>query len=107
MDEARCLRVKRCGLRGSVTKLMGKVEDAFTTELEIVNTESVLESRRILASTIVEQLKTKLSHTAELDEAIAKTIQGEKKLETEIVTGFWKTYLLGTSTWWYKNSRIS
>jgi len=29
-------------------------------------------------------LKTKFSHIAELDEAIAKRIQGEEELETEI-----------------------
>ena len=76
--------MKRRGLRGSVTKLIGKVEDVSTTELEIVNTESVPESRRILASTTVEQMKTKFPHIAELDEAIAKMIQGEEELETEI-----------------------
>ena len=54
MGEAQRLRVKWCGLRGSKTKLMGKVEDAFTVELEIMNTESVPESRRILVSTTVE-----------------------------------------------------
>lgn len=83
MEEAQRLRVKRRGLRGSITKLMGKVEGVFTTELETVNTESVPESRRILASTTVEQLKSKLAQIAELDEAIAKTIQGEEELETE------------------------
>ena len=84
MDKAQHLRVKWRGLKGSITKLMGKVEDAFTAELEIVNSESVPESQRILAFTTVEQLKTKLAHIAKLDEAIAKTIQGEEGLETEI-----------------------
>ena len=84
MEETSRLRVKRRGLKGSVTKLMGKVEDAFITELEAVNAESVPESRRILASTTVEQLKSKLAQIAKLDEAIAQTIQGEEELETEI-----------------------
>ena len=47
-------------------------------ELETVNTP---ESRRLLVSTTVEQFKSKL---AQIDEAIAKTIQEEEELETEI-----------------------
>jgi len=66
------------------TKLTRKVEEALTTELETMNTESVPESRRILASTIVEHVKAKLTQIAELDEAIAKMIQGEEELEMEI-----------------------
>jgi len=83
MDKAQRLCVKWRGLRGSITKLTRTVEEAFTAELEIMNTESVLESRRILVSTIVEQMKTKLTQIAELNEAIVKTIQGEEELEME------------------------
>jgi len=52
-------------------------------ELETVNTDSVPESRRLLVSTTVEQLKSKLAQINELDKAIAKTIQ-EEGLEIEI-----------------------
>ena len=46
--------------------------------------DSVPELRKLLVSTIVEQLKSKLAQINELDEAIAKTIQEEEELETEI-----------------------
>ena len=50
MEDAQRLRVKRRGLKGSITKLTGKVQEALTTELETVNAESVPESRSILIS---------------------------------------------------------
>ena len=84
MEDAQRLRVKRRGLKGSITKLTGKVQEALITELETVNAESVPESRRILISTTIDQLKFKLAQINELDEAIAKTIQEEEELETEI-----------------------
>ena len=84
MEEPKRLRVKWRGLRGSITKLTEKVQEALTTELETVNMESVSESRRILVSTTTEQLKMKLQQIIELDGAIAKTIEGEEELETEI-----------------------
>jgi len=84
MEEPTRLHVKRHGLKGSITKLMGKIQEALTAELETVNTDSVPESRRLLVSTTVKQLKSKLAQINELDEAIAKTIQEEEELETEI-----------------------
>ena len=84
MEEPKRLRVKRRGLKGSITKLTGKVHEALSAELETVNMESVPESRRILVSTTTEQLKTKLQQVVELDGAIARTIEGEEELETEI-----------------------
>ena len=84
MAEGQRLHVKSCGLKGSLTKLTGKVEEALSAELETVSTESVPESRRVLVSTTVEQLKSKLAQITELDEAIAKTILEEEKLEAEI-----------------------
>ena len=84
MDEAQCLHVEWRGFRGNVTKLTGKVQDALTAELETVNKESVPESRRIQMSTTVEQLKSKLAQIIVLDEGIAKAIQEEEELETEI-----------------------
>ena len=83
-DHGRTYPSKRRGLKGSITKLTGKVQEALTAELETVNTDSVPESRRLLVSTTVEQLKSKLAQINELDEAIAKTIQEEEELETEI-----------------------
>ena len=84
MAEGQCLRVKRCGLKGSITKLMEKVEEALTAELETMSTESIHESRRVPVSTTVEQLKSKLAQITELDEAIAKTNLEEEELEAEI-----------------------
>ena len=49
-----------------------------------MSTESVPDSRRVLVSTTVEQLKSKLAQITELDEAIAKTILEEEELEAEI-----------------------
>ena len=85
IEEPTRLRVKQRGLKGSITKLTGKIQEALTAELETVNTNSVPESSlRLLVSTTVEQLKSKLAQINELDEAIAKTTQEEEELETEI-----------------------
>ena len=84
MAESQRLRVKRHSLKGSITKLTGKLKEALTAELETVSTESVPESRRVLVSTIVEQLKSKLVQITKLNEAIAKTILEEEEPEAEI-----------------------
>ena len=85
MEESQCLCVKRRGLKGSITKLTGKVQEALTAELETVNRDSIPESRKLLVSTAIAQLKSKLEQIIELDGAIAKTIQEEGELETEIL----------------------
>ena len=59
MEEIQRLRVKQRSLKGSITKLLAKVDEALTTELERVSVESTPESRRILVVTTVEQLKVK------------------------------------------------
>ena len=84
MEEHKRLRVKRCGLKGSITKMTEKVHEALSAELETVNMESISESRRILVSTTTEQLRTKLKQIIELDGAIARTIDREEELEAEI-----------------------
>ena len=84
MEEALCLRVKRRGLKGSITKLMGKVEQALSADLETVNAESVTEAQRVTITTTINQLKTKLKQIIVLDNAIIEVIHDEGELETEI-----------------------
>ena len=59
MDEAQRLRIKRRGLKGSVTKLLAKANDILSVELETVNLNSTSQSRKLLASTTVMQLTVK------------------------------------------------
>ena len=80
MEEVKRLRVKWCGLKGSIMQLREKVQEALTTELETVNSESVLESWRILVFMSTEQLKLKLQQIIELDGAIAKAIQEDRNI---------------------------
>jgi len=82
MEEIQRLRVKRRGLKGSITKLLSKVEEALTAELETVNVDSTMESKRILVATTVEQLRMKLEQVVKFDNSIADLIQEESELET-------------------------
>lgn len=84
MDETQRLRAKRRGLKGSVTKLLTKVDDILSTELATVNLSSTPESRRLLASTTVMQLTTKKNQIAQLDDTIVAAIQEEEELESEV-----------------------
>ena len=59
MKEALRLCVKRRSLKGSIIKLMGKVEQALSSELETVNAESVTEAQRVTVTTTIDQLKLK------------------------------------------------
>ena len=84
MEEIQQLCVKRCGFKGSVTKLLAKVDEALTAELETVNVESTSEARRVLVVTTVKQLRMKHEQIGELDNSIAERIQKEEELESEI-----------------------
>ena len=84
MEEVQRLRVKRRGLKGSITKLLSKVDEALTVELEAVSIESTPESKRILVATTIEQLRMKLDQVTKLDNSIADSIQVEDELESEI-----------------------
>lgn len=84
MEKALRLRVKRRGLKGSITKLMGKVEQGLSADLQIVNAESVIEAQRVTITTTIDQLKTKLKKIIVLDNVISEAIQDEGELETEI-----------------------
>ena len=84
MDEVQRHRVKRRGLKGSVTKLLTKVEDMLSAELETIHLDSTLESRRLLVSTTVAQLTAKMDQIKTLDEAIVATIQDKEELETKV-----------------------
>ena len=84
MDEAQRLRAKRRGLKGSVTKLLAKVDDILSAELATVNLSSTPESRRLLASTTVTQLTAKKNQIAQLDDTIVAAIQQAEELESEV-----------------------
>ena len=84
MEEIQRLRVKRRGLKGSITKLLAKVDEALTAELERVSVESTPELRRILVATTVEQLRVKHEQIIKLDSTIAEMIQKEDELESDM-----------------------
>ena len=84
MDEAQRLQAKRRGLRGSVTKLLAKVDNILSGELATTNLSSTPESRRLLASTTATQLMAKKNQITQLDDAIVATIEGAEELESEV-----------------------
>ena len=86
MDESQWILAKRRGLKSSVTKLLGKVEDMTSVELERVSSKSVTESQRLTATTILAQIKAKRDQILELDTAIAGKARTEEELEEEICT---------------------
>ena len=84
MDEVQRLRVKQHGLKGSVTKLLTKVDDILSAELKTVNLNSTPESQRLLAATTATQLTAKRGQIEKLDDTIVAAIEEETELETEI-----------------------
>jgi len=70
--------------QGQYHKLLSKVEEALTAELETLNVDSTLESKRILVATTVKQLRMKLEQIKKFDNSIADLIQEESELETEV-----------------------
>ena len=91
MDDIQRLHSKRRGIKGCITKLLAKVEDMISADLEGVNSQSVKESRKLVATTTAIQLRDKHAQIAELDTAIAAKIQTETDLEEEICNA--DTYL--------------
>jgi len=85
MDENQRLHSKRQGLKGSVTKLTAKVEDIISTDLESISEESITESRKLMASTTLAQLRAKRDQIARLDTAIAARIETEAEFEEETI----------------------
>ena len=84
MSEVQHLQAKRRGIKASVTKLITKVEDMISADLEDVSTQSVSESRKLLAETTLVQLKHKKGQIMELDDAIGVKIEAEQEFEEEI-----------------------
>jgi len=84
MDEVLRLKAKQRGLKGSVTKLLTKVENVLSADLATTNLSSTSESRRFLASTTLTQLTAKKTQISELDETIVAAIQQEDELKTEV-----------------------
>ena len=78
MSELQHLQAKRRGIKASVTKLITKVEDMISANLEGISTQSVSES----AETTLTQLKHKKGHI--MDDAIGAKIEAEQEFEEEI-----------------------
>jgi len=79
------LNLKRWGIKASTTKLVVKVKDMLSTDLENVSTQSVSEAKKLLAETMLTQLKAKRQQIVELDMAIADKIEGNEEFEEEII----------------------
>ena len=84
MKEALGLCVKWHSFEGSITKVVGKVEQALSSDLETVNAESVTEAQRVTVTTTIDPLNTKLKQIIALSNAIGEAIQDEGAVETEI-----------------------
>ena len=83
MDDIQRLRARRHGFKSGITKLLSKIEEITSIELERVHSESVSETQRLTASTILAQLKAKWDQIVELDTAIAVKIQTAEELKEE------------------------
>ena len=71
-----------------MTKLLGKIEELLSTDLEGVNSWSIKEATKLVANTTLSQLKSKRSQIGELDSAIATKIVAEDELEEEILNSY-------------------
>ena len=69
-----------------MTKLIAKVEDMISADLEGVNSPTVTESRKLMANTILSQLWTKRDQIMELDTAIVEKIEDTEFEEETINT---------------------
>ena len=78
MSELQRLQAKCHGIKASITKLITKVEVMISTDLECVSTQSVSESRKLLAETTLAQLKQKKGQIMELDNPIGVKIEAER-----------------------------
>ena len=86
MDENQRLHSKWRGLKGRVTKLIAKVEDMISADLEGISSESITEPRKLMAVTTLAQLRTKRDQIIELDSAIAAKIEAEEVFEEETIS---------------------
>ena len=84
MEDAQRLQAKQRGFKSGVTKLLAKISDTTSMELERINAESVIESQRVTVASVLAQLKTKRDQIAELDNSIIATIWTETEVEDEI-----------------------
>ena len=84
MDESQRILAKRRGLKSSITKLLGKIEDMMSVEIEHMSSESITESRWLTVTTILAQIRAKGDQISELDTAIAGKAQTAEELEEEI-----------------------
>ena len=84
MREYQCLQVKCRGIKASITKLIAKVEDLISANLEGVSTQSVSASQKLQAKTTLAQLKRKKEQIMELNDAIGVKIEAEQEFKEEI-----------------------
>ena len=76
--------MKRRSCKASITKLLAKVQDATSCELNTLNSETVTESQRLPVTTTLGYLKTKRDLLIKLDSDVCDTILTEDELETEL-----------------------
>jgi len=76
------LNLKCRGIKASTIKLLAKVEDMLSTDLENISIQSVSEAKKLLAETTLTQLKAKRQ---QIVEPIADKIEGDEEFEEEII----------------------
>ena len=84
MDECQRLNSKRRDIKASATKLITKVEDMMSANLEGISNQTVSESKKLLAETTLAHLKQKKGQILELDDAIGEKIEAAQVFEEEI-----------------------
>ena len=84
MSELQHLQAKHRGIKASIIKLITKVEDMISADLEGVSNQSVSESRKLLTEITLAQFKHKKGQIMELDDAIGAKIKAEQEFEEEI-----------------------
>ena len=75
-------------------KLLTKVQDTKSCELNTPNSEAITESRRLAVTTTLGHLKTKRDLIIKLDSDICDTILTEEKLETWKILMYCQRYII-------------
>ena len=84
MENCQPFNYKCCGLKASTTKLIAKVKDMLSADLEGVTTQTNPEAKMLLAETTLAHLKHKKDQVLELDNAIGAKINVAQEFEEEI-----------------------
>ena len=83
-EDTQCLCVKRWSCKACITKLLTKVDKATSCKLSVINSEVVTDSRRLVFTTTLAQLKVKKDVISELNDNISAAIKNEDELESEL-----------------------